>query len=376
MKSGRKFLLIVILGVLTAAGLGGCAGTGAVEGYIYGHADARGTVASMALMITPAQLPEGDYVPVEGIAVETTGPTRRSAVTDSTGYFRISGLHHGTYRLSTSGDRFVSGDYGPYLVEDGIVTPCGDLAVGSFYTVIVGINDYLNLSSFYDLDCAEADANLIYSSLVSRNTIAKESRLLLGASATKAGIQSAIQAVGQLATPQDVFVFYFSGHGSQDSIHEYICPQDMARDGGNVISDTELADWVSQYIHARQSIFIFDSCFSGGMFKTTARGLSQTADGFTAMARNLSSAGHIVATASNKDEYSYEESSLGHGYFTYYFDEGLRTMKADSSRDGAISPWEAFRYTIIAVGTITGWAQNPQFFAGEDADRHLPIYRP
>lgn len=367
---------MVILGVLAAAALGGCAGTGAIEGYIYSHADARSQFGIRSFVITAAQLPEGDYVPAEGVVIQTVGPTRRSDVTDSTGYFYISGLYHGTYQLSTSGDRFVADTYGPYLVEDGIITPCGDLTVGSFYTVIIGINDYLDLGPTSDLNYAEADANLMYSALVSRNALAKESRLLLGAAATKAGIRNAIQAVGQLATPQDVFMFYFSGHGSQDSSHEYICPQDMTSNSTSLISDTELAGWITQYIQARQSIFVFDSCHSGGMFKAAARGLALSTDGFTAMARSLSAAGHIVVTASDKDEYSYEGLGAANGLFTYYFEQGLRSMRADTSRDGAVSAWEAFKHVIIPVGVASSWEQNPQFFAGEEADKHLPIYRP
>jgi len=131
-------------------------------------------------------------------------------------------------------------------------------------------------------------------------------------SASFDNIYNAIMTLKSKVTPDDEVVFYFSGHGStgraadgdSEVIDEAIVVHDGNPDGQILlIWDGQLKTWFEDFPTSRV-IFIFDSCYSGGM-------------------TDLAAEGRIVAMASEEREFSLESAEWGHGQFTYYFLEGI-----------------------------------------------------
>lgn len=157
----------------------------------------------------------------------------------------------GTYRLSLSAGQESARQQG---VQAG----------QRVFAVMVGVSDYGGASS--NLPYTDEDAVNLEAELRRQGVLNPASVLLTNAQATRASVTSAIQRVAAQAGPEDVFLFFFSGHGVQhpttsdrelDGQSEHL----VLRDGE--ISDVELARMLGN-VRARLSLVVLDACFSGG----------------------------------------------------------------------------------------------------------------
>jgi hypothetical protein len=208
-------------------------------------------------------------------------------------------------------------------------TPC----IGTKYAIVIGISDYPGNGS--DLTCSDDDAedmalalnhtygftdsNIIR--LVDCNGTEASGKPLV---ATRQNILSAIEAVGAKVTANDEVVFFFSGHGgngrANDGDDEKIDECIWSHDGSNFVPiwDGELKAAFSGYNTSR-IVFIFDSCYAGGM-------------------TDLAAPGRVIAMASSENSLSYEWPSLNNGEFTYYMiEQGMTLGKADKYNDSSIT---------------------------------------
>lgn len=415
-KSGIVLRLAVTLALLAGAlaltgcfgGGGGISVYGSIDGYVYYHANARGTgdsgAAKPEMIVTRSSKAPSGYSPLEGARVVAV-QAGKITYSNSQGYFILTSLSPGAYDVSITHERFINGlTYPGVQVVAGLTTHLGDAKLGSFFYLIIGINDYPGEN--HDLRYAVADAQSIRDSLYTANGYAGEYVLLTDASATREGVRAAIQSIGQKMSGdgQDYFVMTFSGHGGsqtdpdpnppgQDPPYEFLVASD-----DQLIYDYELRQWIASYIPAspvtgtRYCMFSFDSCRSGGMVKA----LGASADGsvpewmknfkpgLSRMARNLSEAGYVVLMACDDTEFSYESHVLRNGVFTEFFCKGITTREADSNYDGFITAQEVFDYAGPRVADYVsghpeefgqGAVQTPQLFAWPPERAHMPIYR-
>lgn len=199
------------------------------------------------------------------------------------------------------------------LVQDTQDPHTSALDTRTAYAIVVGVEDYPG--SVFDLSYCVDDANSIYSKLY--NNYGFDDlyiHLLLDSAATKDAISDAFSMISLFIDSDDVFFFYYSGHGGKGSFTNYICPYDSMTDNSKRIYDTDLdtyLDWVS----CSEQYIIIDSCGSGGMIDE-------------AQASN-----RYFMAACDKIEDSWETSALGHGVFTYYFLRSF-SLASDSNGDG------------------------------------------
>lgn len=234
----------------------------------------------------------------------------------------------------------------------------------SFYGLVIGIN-YDTNANVSNLTYCEADANSIYAALLGDDIgwEAGELTLLLGNTATKSAITSALNTIMIQAQANDYILLYFSGHGSLipdingdeiDSFDEVIVPEDaLPADPSTYISDDELGSIFAQ-CRTVKGVLIFDSCFSGGLINKSLKANGARSKYFEGISpRGTGSSGDLdiisfpVMTASSQNEDSWEDPPLGHGVFTYYILDGLLNLKADSNNDDFISVRELFKYAEI-----------------------------
>ena len=165
-------------------------------------------------------------------------------------------------------------------------------------------------------------------------------QVLIDADATKADIENAFSYIAHHINPQDIFFFYFSGHGHSSSIPDltYIAPYDI-----DPIYSNDLDVYLDS-VNCSEQYIIIDSCGSGGMIDN-------------AVAPN-----RYFMTACESNEESWETSALQHGVFTYYFLRSF-TLASDSNGDGVISMEEQFDYIYphtVSYSTTLGEAHHPQ----------------
>ena len=220
----------------------------------------------------------------------------------------------------------------------------GAQCTGDRYAIVIGISDYPGTGSdlmYSDNDAQDmalaltsiygfSEANVI-TFIDSEGTEAGGDSLV----ATRSNILSAIETIAATATSDDEVVFFFSGHGGRgrasDGDKEATDECIWSHDGSNFVPiwDGELNAAFSNYLTSR-IVFIFDSCYSGGM-------------------TDLKATNRIVAMASAESSLSYEWSSLGNGEFTYYMIEqgiiyGLADKYDSITGSADVTVEEAFDY--------------------------------
>ncbi|GAF89084.1 unnamed protein product, partial [marine sediment metagenome] len=144
-----------------------------------------------------------------------------------------------------------------------------------YWAVIVGVANY---PGYNDLDYTDDDAYDVRDALLaSTNWEADHITMLIDSGATKANIQSAIADMATNGDSNDVFFFFFSGHGTRlsydqvpidetDGKDEALCQYDFQPPGPGPITDDELGVWLSA-LPGAPVLVATDTCYSGGMIK-------------------------------------------------------------------------------------------------------------
>lgn len=193
----------------------------------------------------------------------------------------------------------------------------------TLHLIVVGVNSYKNPK--YNLNYALADATSFSEAMISgsKELFAKTNTVFIkDADATKEGMIAAFEKVKAAAKPQDLFVFYYAGHGViNDKGQFFLVPYDVTQLYGNDgaleqkgFSAVALQQ-MSKDIKAQKQLFILDACQSAGALNSvvSARGAAEE----KAIAQLARSTGTYWLTASSSEQFASEFSQLGHGSFTY-----------------------------------------------------------
>ncbi|UCD88464.1 MAG: hypothetical protein JSW04_08270, partial [Desulfobacterales bacterium] len=111
-------------------------------------------------------------------------------------------------------------------------------------------------------------------------------------------------------------------------------------------------------IRSDRLIFIADACYSGAAGGRTIISSRRATISENFLNRLSSGKGRIILTASGANQIAKEDSSLGHGVFTYYLIQALKGA-GDVDGDGYVTVDEAYSYVSKAVPKATGQAQTP-----------------
>jgi uncharacterized caspase-like protein len=269
----------------------------------------------------------------------------------------------------------------------GALACCGFLALApaacaESYALVVGVNEcpgfhLSNSKKSVPLRGAEADADAIAQSLIRDYGFSEKNVVLLkGSVATYTKVKAAFANLISRMHKDDVFVFHFSGHGTQiegrltlderDGLHEALCLYDANHKEENLIVDVELGQWLDKS-PARQITVLLDCCHAG----TPTKGIDEEVQVRLLPSKALrlkdnkpkphpwpelrdisKSVGQhrTVFFACRAEQMAYErlfrdpKPAARAGQFTHYFLEGLRDFKADTNRDGVVSNQELHDY--------------------------------
>ncbi|CAN5347006.1 hypothetical protein BH11PSE2_BH11PSE2_10480 [soil metagenome] len=229
------------------------------------------------------------------------------------------------------------------------------------YVLAIGSNAYDNPA--WALNFAAADARLIADRLRSIPGYAVEPATLVSDAssrqATKAGIRGALAKLAQTATPDDVVIVSFSGHGWASGGGDfYLLPSDAVVDGEGaprietLISSTELTEWMSG-IDAGEIAVIIDACHSAASVE--AQGFKAGPFGDAGLGQLAFDKGIRILAGAQADAVAMEDVGLKQGLLTYVLArEGLgdadpRVVRDDRllsplGRDGqvALDDWLRF----------------------------------
>lgn len=242
------------------------------------------------------------------------------------------------------------------------------------HILAVGINEYQNKS--LNLNYAKTDANSfakqmkkqgseIYSNVVLHEVFDRE--------ATKENILKKVEELKDLISVNDVFVFYYAGHGSMIDGKFYLVSSSASRlyDGDKMEEYGIEASQLQQAmldIKALKQLIVMDACQSGGSVEVLAqRGAPEE----KAIAQLSRSSGIHVMAAAGSEQYATEFESLGHGLFTYALLKGLAGEADGAPKDGKVTIYELKGYLDDQVPELSilykGSPQYPHTFSrGQD----------
>ena len=133
------------------------------------------------------------------------------------------------------------------------------------FAIMIGISEYGDVAS--DLPYTDEDAEKLAETLQRGGVLNPSSVVLTNAEATVGGVRRAFQQVAREAGPDDLFLFFFSGHGSQEDGSTSAQEPD-GRTESIVLTDGEITDQemaqLFDGLNTRLSLLVLDSCFSGG----------------------------------------------------------------------------------------------------------------
>jgi hypothetical protein len=175
----------------------------------------------------------------------------------------------GAYQVTASSyDAHETGAYTLRAAIDNAPPAAQRGGAGRVHAVIVGISDYPG--DDHDLSYTADDARHMEAALRQEGVLTGDSVVLTDAQATVANVRAAFQRVAASAGPDDMFLFFYSGHGDQGDEGSASTQADRRMESIVLYDDEVNSATVSQWlqgVHARLGVIALDSCFSGG-FRT------------------------------------------------------------------------------------------------------------
>jgi hypothetical protein len=235
----------------------------------------------------------------------------------------------GEYRIGAT--TYQPGETGAYVVtlQQGTAPEVSaSSSARRVYAVMVGISDYPGTAN--DLPLTADDARKLQQALARQGTLAPESVTLIDGQATRAGLRSAFQRVAAAAGPNDLFIFFYSGHGnqvrSQVSATEPDGKNETIEMVDGSITDDEMNEMFQQ-VRAQTALLVLDSCFSGGF------------------ARDVVSRPGVMGLFSSEEDLtsSVAEKFQAGGFLSHFMQTGL-SGGADENRDRVITAGELGAY--------------------------------
>ena len=191
--------------------------------------------------------------------------------------------------------------------------------------------------------------------------------ILIDEEATHDNIMETMQDVFGQAGPQDLVVFYFSGHGLNSSF----LPIDF--DGyNNKISHEEIAEMFNK-CRAKYKLCLADACHSGSLFAMRSGEEEPVLNQYyKTLAKSVS--GTALIMSSKADETSLESAGLRQGVFSHFLIRGLKG-EADLDKDKVVSIAELYDYIYSKVRDYTGNRQSPVIKGSYDPKMTVSVVR-
>jgi len=232
------------------------------------------------------------------------------------------------------------------------------------WAVIVGVASYNHMRR---LQFTDDDAYKLFAFFQSPQGGAlpdEQIKVLIDESATKDNIVKNLKQMFSKAAEDDIVLFYFSGHGKEDSF----LPFDY--DGiDNKLTFNEV-NTILSLSNSRNRICIADACHSGGLITSKGSGFRPDLARDEVFGFVDSPIQIAVMVSSQAGEKSMESSKLRQGTFSHFLIQGLKG-NADRNRDNMVNISELFNYVNRQVKSYTRNYQNPALFGKYDPE--MPI---
>lgn len=255
-------------------------------------------------------------------------------------------------------------DYEPAYTQPSPAVPVDvDTKV---WAVVVGVASYDHMPV---LRYTDDDAYRFYAFLKSLEGGAlpdEQIRILIDEEATRENVLNSISEVFSQAGPNDLVIFYFSGHGLNGSF----LPIDF--DGyNNKINHEEIAALFNK-CPAKYKLCLADACHSGSLFAMRGETEPVLSQYYQTLSKSV--AGTALIMSSKAEETSLESAGLRQGVFSHFLIRGLKG-EADKNKDKIVSVQELYDFIYDNVRTYTGNRQSPVIKGTYDPAMPVAVHR-
>ena len=245
------------------------------------------------------------------------------------------------------------------------------------FGLFVGLNEYNTsyVASDNWLNYCVADAGSLRTNLINKGGgwAASNTTLLVDSGGSKTAIRAALSNYAAKAVSGDVVVYYHSSHGGNEDTTQanvYLCSYNAD------YTEDELATDLLAFKAGVKMVVVADACHSGGLFYETSAKSPAAKEARRKAVRNWNLAERVAArmqeiraariasgtkgaarllapeevgwmTACAYYNYSYEDESIGHGWFTYRLLQGFDY--GDATGDGWASFQELFDFAALRI---------------------------
>ncbi len=226
------------------------------------------------------------------------------------------------------------------------------------YALLVGVSNYD--ADFTALPSAVKDVKALQRVLLNSEIGGFfESDVTTLVDCDRQAIERAVYSLFAERKPDDLLLFYFSGHGVTDNRGDFYLASKIA-------SKKELPPTAvsSIYVHkqmndsrSQRQVVILDCCHSGAFSK----GMTAKDGGTVNVLPKLGGEGRAILTASDSTKYAFEQEGFELSLYTHFLVEGLEKGAADQDGDGEISVDELYEYVKEKVKK-TNDAMSPEFY--------------
>jgi hypothetical protein len=192
-------------------------------------------------------------------------------------------------------------------------------------------------------------------------------QIMIDEEATLENIRGGLRSMFAKAGPNDLVIFYFSGHGLNGSF----LPYDF--DGyNNKLAHSEVAEIFAES-KAKYKLCLADACHSGSILAMRSGEAENTLTTYyEQLAKSIS--GTALLMSSKSDETSLESSGLRQGVFSHFLIRGLKG-EADKDKSGLITIGELYEFVLENVKTYTGNRQSPVIKGTYDPNMPVGVVR-
>lgn len=229
-----------------------------------------------------------------------------------------------------------------------ISAPQPSLGTGNRWAVLVGVDEYENEINYGRLHVCGEDVEAIRQQLIAGDFYPLRIRQLTDHAPelpTRANILATLQAVADATEPNDLLLFYYSGHGEERGGEPYLVPRDGQR---LVLDDTAVSiSRIKQIVEkapARAKVIILDACHVGADIGKAAGPMSAEF-----IRRVFEEAeGMAILASCQQGQLSYEWRENQRSVFTHYLLEAL-IGKADRDEKGFVTVQDVSRHVTDGV---------------------------
>lgn len=238
--------------------------------------------------------------------------------------------------------------------DDDDPAPAPNFGRRQNWAVFVGANSYDDQKNYHTLQVCVADATALMQQFASNGFSTERMQLITDTTQdnypSRGNILNTLQTTAAATEPDDLLIFYYSGHGDVGGNESYLVP----RDGWAAsLKDTAISvlrvKQIMRKAPARNKVIILDTCHAGAPIGS--KGKTHMSPAFI---RHVfeEAEGIAILSSCTRNQLSYQSEERGQSAYTYFLLQALRGQ-ADREEKGVVTVRDLNNYV---TNKVKAWA--------------------